>query len=194
MKIIFATNNKHKLAEIRSAASAGFEIAGLEEMGIYENIPETQETLEGNAIQKARFIADKYGFDCFADDTGLEVEALDNRPGVYSARYAGEGCSFNDNVKKLLLEMQDKENRQACFRTIIAFSQSGKVHTFEGIVRGLITNYTAGTEGFGYDPVFMPEGHDLTFAQMPPHQKNKISHRAKALEKFLGFLKMNSVF
>ena len=189
MELVFATNNKHKLDEIKAAIDKSIRIVSLDEMNIREEIPETQETIEGNAIQKARYIFEKYKINCFADDTGLEVEALNGRPGVYSARYAGENCTFRDNVNKLLGEMQNKKNRSAKFRTIIAFVNNGEVNTFEGSVDGEITEDAAGNEGFGYDPVFKPSGFATTFAQMSQEEKNGISHRGKAVSKFVEYLK-----
>jgi XTP/dITP diphosphohydrolase len=192
MKIVFATNNAHKLVEIRNALSTAalnrFEVIGLQEMGIDEIIPETQNTLEGNAIQKARYIQNKYSISCFADDTGLEVEALNNRPGVYSARYAGEECSYDDNVNKLLKEMGTIQMRNARFCTIIAFNYKGKISTFEGVIDGTITKEQRGIGGFGYDSVFQPNGFEKTFAEMTLDEKNTISHRALALKKFIEFL------
>lgn len=189
MELLFATNNNHKLKEIREAVGSQFKILSLAEKGIIEEIPETQNTLEGNAIQKATYISEKYGCSCFADDTGLEVVALGDRPGVYSARYAGENCSFRDNVNKLLSELEGIENRRASFRTVIAYSDKGNIHSFEGIVEGSITKKYRGSDGFGYDPVFLPKDYKETFAEMPLALKNSISHRGKALEKFINFLR-----
>lgn len=188
MELIFATNNQHKLAEIKAILSPAHHVIGLSEQGINEEIPETHDTLEGNAIEKAMYIYQKYGLSCFADDTGLEVESLDGRPGVYSARYAGEACSFSDNVNKLLSEMDGHTNRKACFRTIIALVGPDGIQTFEGKVDGVITTEPSGNKGFGYDPVFQPLGYAQTFADMPATEKNKISHRARAIEKFVAFL------
>jgi XTP/dITP diphosphohydrolase len=188
MKLVFATNNLHKLKEIRAAVNSSIKIAGLNEIGIKEEIPETASTLKGNAIQKAKYIYKKIGTSCFADDTGLEVEALNNRPGIYSARYAGEACIAENNVRKLLSEMSGVLNRKANFRTVIAFIHEEQIHCFEGIVKGVIASETRGTKGFGYDPVFIPEGLEKTFAQMSLDEKNKISHRSKALQKFISFL------
>lgn len=189
MSLIFATNNKHKLEEIAHLTEGIIEVKGLSQVGIAEEIPETHETLIENAIEKATFIHEKYGFDCFADDTGLEIDVLDGRPGVYSARYAGENCTFEDNVNKVLSEMGDTKNRKARFRTIIALIQNGKTHTFEGFVDGQIIKDKKGVKGFGYDPVFVPEGYEQTFAEMDLELKNTISHRARALQKFLTYLK-----
>lgn len=187
-QLIFATNNKHKLEEIQHLIKDKFSIKSLFDVGINVDIPETHETLEENAIEKALFIYNKYGYNCFADDTGLEIDALDGRPGVYSARYAGIKCSFDDNVNKILKELGDNKNRKARFRTIIAIVQNGNVKTFEGIVNGAITFDKRGEKGFGYDPVFLPDDYNITFAEMTLDIKNKISHRARALEKFINYL------
>ena len=187
--LVFATNNAHKLEEVRAILGNDFQIASLKEIGCYDDIPETADTLEGNAMQKAQYIKDKFGMDCFADDTGLEVEALNNAPGVFSARYAGPGHDSEANMKKLLSEMQGKENRKARFRTVIALLLDGKEYTFEGIVKGNIIEEKRGDSGFGYDPIFVPEGYDLTFAELGNDIKNKISHRAEAVKKLSAFLK-----
>jgi XTP/dITP diphosphohydrolase len=188
MELVFATNNKHKLEEISHIIGSQFKIVNLKETGIFEDIPETAETLEGNAFQKADYVFRKTGKDCFADDTGLEIEALENRPGVYSARYAGEGCTFDDNVNKILRELGDIENRKARFRTVIALIIGGTTHYFEGVVEGKIIKDKRGKEGFGYDPVFVPDGYNETFAEMPLELKNKISHRYFATKKLADFL------
>ncbi len=189
MKIIFATNNQHKLEEIRAVANGKLEIFGLQEVGIYEDITENQDTIEGNAIEKARFIYNKYSLSCFADDTGLEVEALNMEPGVYSARYAGNHANEVDNVDKLLHMMQGIKNRNARFKTVIAFIYEDKVKRFVGLIKGEITIIRRGHNGFGYDPVFLPNGHNKTFAEMSPFEKNNISHRSIALQKFVKYLK-----
>jgi XTP/dITP diphosphohydrolase len=189
MELIFATNNKHKLEEIKLILDNYASVKGLKEIGIHEDIPETHETLEENAVEKALYIYNKFGFNCFADDTGLEIEVLSGRPGVYSARYAGPNCTFSDNVNKVLNELQNETNRKAKFRTIIALVENGKVFTFEGEVKGNIIPENRGNEGFGYDPVFIPEGFTETFAEMSMELKNKISHRARAMENFLNYLK-----
>ena len=181
--LLFATNNAHKLREIREIMGSQVQILSLNEVNIHEDIPETSHTLEGNAAQKAWHIYKMSGMNCFADDTGLEIEALDGRPGVYSARYAGEGCSFDDNVSKILEELQGVENRKACFRCIICLIENGKEYFFEGRVNGVITESRRGKDGFGYDPVFLPDGQKQTFAEMPPYLKNGISHRGRAVEK-----------
>lgn len=189
MKLVFATNNKHKLDEVRKITSHHpVEIVSLAEINCFDDIPETADTLEGNALQKAHYIQEKFGLNCFADDTGLEVEALNNAPGVYSARYTGPGHDSEANMKKLLHEMEGKENRKARFRTVIALVWNGKTYTFEGIVNGTITTAKRGENGFGYDPIFIPEGYDQTFAELGDNIKNQISHRAKAVEKLDEFL------
>ena len=187
--LVFATNNAHKLEEVRAILGNDFQIASLKEIGCHDEIPETADTLEGNAMQKAQYIKDKFGMDCFADDTGLEVEALNNAPGVFSARYAGPGHDSEANMKKLLHEMEGKENRKARFRTVITLLLDGKEYTFEGIVKGNIIEEKRGDSGFGYDPIFVPEGYDLTFAELGNDIKNKISHRAEAVKKLSAFLK-----
>ncbi len=187
--LVFATNNAHKLEEVRAILGNDFQIASLKEIGCHDEIPETADTLEGNAMQKAQYIKDKFGMDCFADDTGLEVEALNNAPGVFSARYAGPGHDSEANMKKLLHEMEGKENRKARFRTVIALLLDGKEYTFEGIVKGNIIEEKRGDSGFGYDPIFVPEGYDLTFAELGNDIKNNISHRAEAVKKLSAFLK-----
>lgn len=187
--LVFATNNAHKLEEVRAILGNDFQIASLKEIGCHDDIPETADTLEGNAMQKAQYIKDKFGMDCFADDTGLEVEALNNAPGVFSARYAGPGHDSEANMKKLLHEMEGKENRKARFRTVIALLLDGKEYTFEGIIKGNIIEEKRGDSGFGYDPIFVPEGYDLTFAELGNDIKNKISHRAEAVKKLSAFLK-----
>lgn len=192
MKLVFATNNSHKLEEIRAAIDPGILVAGLKEIGIEEDIPETAFTLEENAIQKVQYIYGKIAVPSFADDTGLEVEALNNRPGVFSARYAGEECDPVKNVNKLLSELSGIKNRKARFRTVLAFIYKDQVHSFEGVVHGVITSERRGNMGFGYDPVFLPNGSKETFAEMSLKEKNKISHRSKALQKFISFI--NSEF
>ena len=189
MKLVFATNNKHKLDEVRKITSHHpVEIVSLTEINCFDDIPETADTLEGNALQKAHYIQEKFGLNCFADDTGLEVEALNNAPGVYSARYAGPGHDSEANMKKLLHEMEGKENRKARFRTVIALVWNGKTYTFDGIVNGTITTTKRGENGFGYDPIFIPEGYEQTIAELGNDIKNQISHRAKAVEKLDEFL------
>lgn len=187
-EIVFATNNKHKLEEIRAIVGSSIHIKSLEEIGFNGDIAETADTIEGNAVIKAEFIANRYKIDCFADDTGLEVRALDGAPGVYSARYAGENASYADNVTKLLHALEAKPDRSACFKTVIAFSTNGKTVCFEGKICGQIIPARKGTSGFGYDPVFLPDGYDLTFAEMDAALKNSISHRALATKKLISFL------
>lgn len=189
MKIVFATNNAHKLSEVKAVLGDGFELVTLREVGITEDIPETGATLEENASQKARYVYDRTGLDCFADDTGLEVEALDGRPGVRSARYAGEGHDFKANNRKLIAELEGKENRSARFRTVISLIRGGVEQQVEGIVRGVIATEESGTEGFGYDPLFIPEGSDVTFAEMSAEAKNAISHRGRAVAALVKILK-----
>ena len=183
--IVFATNNLHKLEEVRAIVSDWINIVSLSDIGCHDDIPETADTLEGNALQKARYIKEHFGYDCFADDTGLEVEALNGEPGVRSARYAGDEHDSNANIEKLLKALNDEQNRKARFRTVIALIINGKEEYFEGIVTGCIIEDKRGSTGFGYDPVFMPEGYSETFAELGTDIKNKISHRAKATEKFL---------
>ena len=189
MKLVFATNNKHKLDEVRKiTAQHNIEVVSLADIHCHDEIPETADTLEGNALQKAQYIQDKFGLDCFADDTGLEVEALDNAPGVYSARYAGPGHDSEANMQKLLQEMEGKTNRKARFRTVIALIIGDKQYCFSGIVNGTITREKKGENGFGYDPIFISEGYEQTFAELGDSVKNKISHRAKAVEQLDHFL------
>lgn len=187
--LVFATNNPNKLREVKELIGDRFQILSLEEIGCFEDIPETADTLEGNALIKARHVKEKYGYDCFADDTGLEIESLNNAPGVYSARYAGEQKSSEDNMQKVLTELAGKENRSARFRTVIAFSYQGEEKLFEGIVNGTIATTKSGCKGFGYDPVFVPEGYDITFAEMGAAEKNQISHRGRAVRAFIDYLK-----
>lgn len=188
-KLVFATNNAHKLEEIRAILGDKVEILSLNDINCHADIPETADTLQGNAALKAQYIYENYGLDCFADDTGLEVEALNGAPGIYSARYAGgEGHDSEANMKKLLSEMQDKENRKARFRTVICLIEDGKEHFFEGIVNGSIIRERKGGAGFGYDPIFMPDGYSETFAEMGNDEKNKISHRARAVQELCEYL------
>lgn len=187
-RFVFATNNAHKLEEVSYILGEKVELLSLKDIGCHEDIPETADTLEGNALLKARYIAEKYHVDCFADDTGLEVEALDGAPGVYSARYAGDGHDSEANMRKLLKDMEGMENRKARFRTVFALIVDKKEHLFEGIVKGEIIANRKGTSGFGYDPIFVPEGYTQTFAEMGNELKNKISHRAVATNKLCRFL------
>lgn len=187
-KLVFATNNQHKLDEVRNITNKLPEIVSLSDIKCFDEIPETAETLEGNALQKARYIKEKFGFDCFADDTGLEVEALNNAPGVYSARYAGPEHNSVANVAKLLHELNGIANRKARFRTVIALLIGDKEYLFDGIVEGKIIDERRGNTGFGYDPVFVPDGYTETFAELGSEIKNAISHRAKAVQKLHTFL------
>lgn len=187
-KIVFATNNKHKLDEIRKISEGKIEILSLSDIGCHDDIPETGATLEENALQKADYIKRHFGYDCFADDTGLEVHALNGAPGVFSARYAGESCDPEDNMDKLLRELNGVENRKARFRTVIALVLNGNVHYFDGVVHGEITSERRGAEGFGYDPIFVPDGHCKTFAELGNGEKNKMSHRAIGTRKLVDFL------
>jgi XTP/dITP diphosphohydrolase len=188
-KLVFATNNKHKLEELRAIVGDKYEILGLRDIGCNVDIPETATTLEGNALIKAQFVKEHYGYDCFADDTGLEVEALDGAPGVYSARYAGPECDSAKNMALLLQNMADKDNRKARFRTVIALVKGEDTMLFEGIVEGAILREGAGENGFGYDPIFEPEACGLSFAQMESTSKNAISHRGRATQKLINYLK-----
>ena len=186
-KLIFATNNPNKLAEIKSAVKT-FEVVGLKEMGIHEDIAETGATLEENALIKSKYIFQKTGLDCFADDTGLEVKALNGRPGVHSARYAGSNCSAADNMDKLLNELYNHDDRSAKFRTVISLILNGEKYYFEGEVMGDILSQKKGVDGFGYDPIFRPKGFTTSFAEMSMTQKNEISHRGIAVKKLIQFL------
>ena len=188
MKLYFATNNIHKLNEVQEVVGDSFQIESMRSLGINEDIPEDQQTLEGNALQKARFLYDRTGESCFADDTGLEVDALNGAPGVYSARYAGEAKNSLDNMALLLKNMSGIQNRKARFRTVIALILDGKEYLFEGVVKGTIAEEPRGTAGFGYDPLFVPDGYSTTFAEMDSEAKNAISHRGRAVEKLAAFL------
>lgn len=191
MDIVFATNNNHKLQEVKHIIGERFNIISLNEIQCFDDIPETENTLEGNALLKARYIHERFHCNCFADDTGLEIEALDGKPGVFSARYAGEHCSFEDNINKILLELQGKTNRKALFRTVIALIINDKEYLFEGNIKGEIIETKKGISGFGYDPVFIPEGYSETFAEMGNDLKNTISHRALATQKLTEFLNLS---
>ena len=193
MKIVFATNNKHKLEEIRQLLKNKHEIISLSDIGCHDDIPEDYDTLQDNALQKARYIKEHFGYDCFADDTGLEIEALNHRPGVYSARYAGPEKDPRKNMEKVLTEMQGITKRDACFRTVIALILNGEEHLFEGRAEGEILTERHGNAGFGYDPIFRPEGHSESFAEMSAEEKNKISHRGKATQKLIQFLKTTTL-
>jgi len=186
--IVFATGNPNKIKEVNELLGSTFNIIGLKEIGCEEDIPETQPTIEGNALQKANYVLDHYQQDCFAEDTGLEVEALNGEPGVYSARYAGPQRDSTDNMKLLLQKLQGQENRKARFKTVVALVLNGEVHTFEGIVNGHIGFEPQGKGGFGYDPIFFPEDQAITFAEMDAATKNNISHRGRAIRKLAAFL------
>ncbi|MFY0483557.1 non-canonical purine NTP diphosphatase [Flavobacterium sp. PLA-1-15] len=189
MKLVFASNNKNKIIEIQSILPDTIQILSLEDIGCHEEIPETANTIEGNAILKANYVTEKYGHDCFADDSGLEVDALNGAPGVFSARYAGEHKNNEDNIDKLLNELAGKDNRKANFKTVIALNIDGESHLFTGIADGKIIDERKGTNGFGYDPVFQPEGFERTFAEFTMQEKSEISHRAKAVKQLISFLK-----
>lgn len=188
MKILFATNNAHKLSEVQAVLGDGYTLVTPRECGVMEEIPEEQETLEGNALQKARYLHDRTGLDCFADDTGLEVEALGGAPGVHSARYATDGHDFAANNRLLLKNLQGVGNRRARFRTVIALILNGEEHLFEGVVEGCILDHETGHEGFGFDPLFVPDGCERTFAEMSAAEKNAISHRGRAVRKLAEYL------
>ncbi len=187
IEIVFATNNPNKLHEVQKQLPKGIKLISLKDIGCNEDIPETQNTIEGNAIQKVNYIKKKYNLDCFADDTGLEVEILNGEPGVYSARYAGPEKNADDNIQKLLYKLKDKANRKAQFKTVIAMHFRGKLITFEGICKGEITENVMGSGGFGYDPIFKPLGHSKTFAQLALYEKNKIGHRGQAVAQLIDF-------
>ncbi len=193
MELVFATNNLNKLKEVQALIPSQIKLLSLKDIGCFEDVPETQHTIEGNAIQKAEYIKQHYGYDCFADDTGLEVEALNNEPGVFSARYAGEQRDANDNMNLLLKNLEDKVNRKAQFKTVIALHLYGKIQTFTGICRGEITSQKSGEQGFGYDPIFKPEEYEQTFAEMDLALKNTIGHRGKAVNQLVSFLNSSNV-
>lgn len=188
MKLVFASNNKNKIAEIQSMLPESITILSLEDINCLEDIPETADTIEGNAILKADYVTQKYGYDCFADDTGLEVDAINGEPGVYSARYAGEQKNADDNMNKLLKALENSKNRSAQFKTVITLNLEGKQYLFTGIAKGEITETKTGTNGFGYDPIFKPENFDKTFAELPLEIKNSIGHRGKAVQQLIDFL------
>lgn len=189
MKIVFATHNLNKLKEVQKIVPEGIELLSLNDINCFEEVPETQLTIKGNALQKAEFIKQHYHVDCFADDTGLEVEALNGEPGVFSARYAGPQRDSEDNIQKLLTNLQDQTNRKAQFKTVIALSLGDEMHTFTGICEGEITKEKHGDGGFGYDPVFKANGYSQTFAEISMEEKNKIGHRGKAIQQLVSFLK-----
>lgn len=189
MKIVFATHNTNKFKEVEALVPNYITLVSLTDIGCFDDIPETADTIEGNAIQKANYVTEKYNLPCFSDDTGLLVDALNGEPGIYAARYAGEQKSAEDNMAKLLHNLGDNTNRSAHFKTAIASNLNGEQHIFTGIVNGTITKSKQGKDGFGYDPIFTPEGYNLTFAELPLSTKNQISHRAKATQQLISFLK-----
>ena len=191
-QLVFATNNAHKLDEVRKILGNTFDVLGMEQIGCHDDIPETADTFEGNALIKARYIKEKYGYDCFADDSGLEINALEGAPGVFSARFSGEAHNSEKNIEKVLSLMQGVTDRTARFRTVVALVLDNNEYTFEGEIKGLILNERRGEGGFGYDPIFLPENETLTFAEMSDIQKNAISHRARAVKKLATFLLENS--
>ena len=193
MKLVFASNNKNKIQEIQALVHNTIQILSLEEIGCTEDIPETADTIEGNAILKANYVTEKYGYNCFADDTGLEVEILNGAPGVYSARYAGEQKDANDNMDKLLSELEDKSNRKANFKTVIALNLNGKQNLFTGIINGKIIEEKIGTNGFGYDPIFVADGYEKTFAELTMEEKSTISHRGIAVKELILFLQKQNL-
>jgi len=189
MQLVFATNNSNKIKEIKNLIGNSIELLSLADINCVEEIPETAATIAGNASQKAKYVYDKYGYNCFADDTGLEIESLNGEPGIYSARYAGEQRDANDNMDKVLSNLKGETNRNAHFKTVISLIINGEETLFEGVANGVITNSKSGSEGFGYDPIFKPEGYEITFSEMSLEEKNKISHRAKATLKLVDYLK-----
>jgi len=187
-KLVFATNNQHKTEEIRQALDGQYEILNLENIGCFVDIPETADTFEGNATLKSSYVYENYNLDCFADDSGLEIEALNNEPGVHSARYSGSRDAL-ENINLVLEKLEGIDNRKARFKTVISLMQNGENHFFEGVIHGTIRTALSGAKGFGYDPIFQPDGYSITFAEMDMAEKNRISHRAIALQKMIGFLK-----
>lgn len=194
LKLVFATNNKNKIKEIKHLIGNSIELLSLEDIGCLEDIPETSDTIQGNAIQKAKYVYDNYGYNCFADDTGLEIDSLNGEPGIYSARYAGEQRNPEDNMNKVLEKLNDATNRNAQFKTVIALIINGELSCFEGIVKGEMTRVRSGEEGFGYDPIFKPKGYDITYSEMNLELKNKISHRALATHQLIEHLQKMSSF
>ena len=188
MQLVFATNNPNKILELQSMLPENIKIISLKSIGCFVDIPETSHSIEGNAIQKANYVLEKYGYDCFADDTGLEVQALNGEPGVFSARYAGEQRNVDDNMNKLLSELKNKSNRKAQFKTVICLNIKGQQHLFTGIAKGEIILEKTGNGGFGYDPIFQPDGYKQTFAEISLSEKNIISHRGKATQQLIRFL------
>lgn len=192
MNIVFATNNPNKLAEVRALLPSEINVLSLKDINCNEELPENGDTLEDNAAQKAYYVYDNYGFNCFADDSGLEIDALDGRPGVYSARYAGPECLAEDNMDKVLQELDGLDNRDACFRTVVSLVINGNEVQFEGMIEGQIIPEKWGSEGFGYDPIFLPDGYEKSFAQMSLSEKGEISHRGIAVKKLIKYLKRKS--
>jgi XTP/dITP diphosphohydrolase len=192
MKLVFASNNKNKIQEIQALVPNTIQIVSLDDIGCTEDIPETANTIEGNAILKANYVTEKYGYDCFADDTGLEVDALNGAPGVYSARYAGEQKDTNDNMDKLLTQLKNESNRKANFKTVIALNLNGKQNLFTGIINGKIIEEKIGTNGFGYDPIFVAEEYDKTFAELTMEEKSTISHRGIAVKQLIEYFMKNN--
>lgn len=190
-KLIFATSNPYKIKEVKAMLGDDFNIGGLNDIDCNEDIPETQPTIEGNALQKARYVVEHYGVNCFSEDTGLEIESLDMEPGVYSARYAGPQRNSEDNMNLVMEKLKNHNNRNARFKTVIALIIDGKEYTFEGIVNGKIAHQKTGTDGFGYDPIFLPEGKTISFAEMNKEEKNQISHRGRAVRKLIEWLQNN---
>lgn len=189
MQLVFASNNKNKIKEIQLLVPASIQILSLEDIGCTEDIAETADTIEGNAILKANYVTEKYGYDCFADDSGLEVQALNGEPGVFSARYAGEPKNDENNIAKLLTNLKDVKNKKANFKTVICLNSKGKQHLFTGIINGQIIEERIGTNGFGYDPIFVADGYEKTFAELSLEEKSNISHRGIAVKKLIDFLK-----
>ncbi len=188
IKLVFATNNENKIKEINALLTNSIKLLSLKDIGCHEDIPETANTIEGNAILKAKYVYEKYGYDCFADDTGLEIKSLNGEPGVFSARYAGEEKNADKNMDKVLQKLASQKDRTAQFKTVVALVINGKITTFEGIIKGEITKEKHGKDGFGYDPIFKPNGYKITFAEMPLSEKNNISHRGRAVKKLINFL------
>jgi XTP/dITP diphosphohydrolase len=193
MKLVFASNNANKIKEIHALVPSSIQIVSLHDIGCFEDIPETADTIEGNAIIKANYVTQKYGFNCFADDSGLEVDVLNGEPGVFSARYAGEPKNDENNTQKLLLNLEEKNNRKANFKTVICLNFNGEQHLFTGIIDGRIISEKIGTNGFGYDPVFVADGYTKTFAELTIEEKSKISHRGIAVKKLIDFLKNKTI-
>jgi XTP/dITP diphosphohydrolase len=188
-QLVFATNNAHKLQEVAAKINGQIKLLSLDDIGCFDDIAETGQTFRENASIKSHYIHDKYKLDCFGDDSGLEIDALNGEPGVYSARYAGEHGNHEANINKVLINLKNATNRKARFRTVISLIWNGEEHFFEGTVEGIIRNEKSGTQGFGYDPIFQPDGYEITFAEMSLEEKNKISHRAMAVEKLVAFLR-----